>query len=1359
MFGSTLQGGSSGSGNSNNNWGSSTGFSKATSFSGASSGPSGGSLFGNSSTKDTNSAGLFGNASSSASNSGGLFGKPPSNNTNTGGLFGNLNNTNPTSGGLFNSNKPEASGGLFGGSSSNAAPSNNLFGSSNTANSGTNLFGNTASSKMSSSNPNANTNLFGASTTNNLFSNNSLSSQASIPSNINSTNPYSYDKVFSNLQKADSVMPKSVTEDLFVNTSNKDSSERKKILTPVDKAKQAPRRSSLLSRLGQTLKYFRYSNASTQPNNFASVKGLFTQANFLTSKDKQNILPKPTKLVPKRITKPSYHTSIENRGIKRLVIKSKPLKFHLIDADKVLNTKKRRIVSEVVPSDKLLTDNYLSDEDDSDNESFNIRQKDTASRFPYKVSAGDEKANGKNADQILGGDNDHEDNDADLDDKDANNGYWCTPSLSELSQLSAQRLANVENFIIGRIGHGQIAYNYPVDLSGVAMICEENNTPLNEELFGKIVEIGDRIVKVYQDAENKPPIGFGLNIPATISLESIQPRKGESRSDFIKYLQRQVGMEFVTYDPITCIWTFKVKHFSIWGLVDEEGEFTSEQNQLAELKRKQDSKEEEAVLEYSRIYEDEKFSQELKKQRVSAYTSGLPGGWDYSQIMQNTPLKTKRNLVADEINNQLEVYQQEQTTNALASNVSDITIDSEEESRSASPDSIDFGIPDGSNAPFEKKNFDYLKQFISVLPKDVDMSQIINEKAYEPEITNDAMFDNIQLKPNLAVSDDWLVQLELCNDINSSLTPYITESSKVDGENKNRITAAKVDNILFPEFNKDSLSMDHASTPINSKKFSNLEGSPSEMYDEAYPRNVSKVIYHMLSKSTISTRSNKFPIVEKNSNLSFADLLLNEKSTGEEEQILKLGSALFDEHKLNEYSEYKDVDPSDSHLVKYLENLQQKKNFSEWLKVYNRSTVERWSDEKKSDILEYIFIKICAGDIKDAISLAMDSNNAHLSVILTLIDSNDDAVKSTASNQLQYWSDTSSLSFIPKPIVKIYRILSGDFKEVLSDLPWNISLAVKLFYGDNTSKLHELIQEFQVGIVDNGPVYDILTLYNQIHAKDKNQALQSIKSSHLNIKLKWFFNKILSKGDVSNDVLNTDLSLSFGNFLERIGLWKESLFVYSHISDDKESEKVIRNLVVTNIDHIKSSNDEENYITKVLKVPHNLVYEAVSIQEHSLGNYWEECEALITAKLWEKAHDCITKELGPSTIISNDSESKNHLKTIIAKFPESGHIIPLWSQGAGIYSNFISLSEEEIQERASLHTQSLLVSLLSNLPLLEDYNSSRCRIAMKLMSKKVGDIALNYADQIGNIKGLILSLPLGEVERNYFNIRLQLVNI
>lgn len=1351
MFGSTLQGGSNGSGNNTNNtnnWGSSTGFGNASSL-GAFNGPSNGTLFGNSSSNATGTS-LFGNSTSNTS-SNGLFGNSVSNMNKQEGLLGNQNKVS-TGGGLFGNSKP-ASGGLFGGSSANTQTSNNLFGSTALGNptnlTTSNLFGNTKSTipTLGNLSNNTNTNLLGASTGNNLFSNNLSTLNQSTPAN-----PYGTEKIFNDLQKSETEMPKSITENLFTNTNNKEISERRGMYSQVEKTpNQRPKRSSLLDKLGQTLKYFRYSHSPSQSNNFTSIKGLFTQSNFVTSKSKHNILPKTVKASHIRVTKPSY-SSIDSRGMKRLVIKSKPLKFHLIDADKVLNTKKRRIISEVVLSDKLLTD-YVSDEDESDNENIMNSKHRESSRFPYKVSADVEKDNDSKKGDFK---NDLDENhDEGLDDKDINDGYWCTPSLKELSELSVQDLSNVENFIIGRIGHGQIAYNYPVDLSGIAMICKEKESSLNKELFGNIIEIGSRVVKVYQDAENKPPIGFGLNIPATISLEGIRPRDSESRADFIRYLQRQIGMEFVTYDPITCIWTFKVKHFSIWGLVDDENEFTPETNKLADMKRKQDSNEEEAVLEYSKIYENDKFNQELKKQRISGYTSALPGGWEYSQIMQNSPLNTKRNLVADEITNQLELYKDEQTANALSSNVSDITIDSDEGSNSSNEDIV-LGLPD---APSERKNFDYLKQFISVLPKDIDMSQIINEKAYEPEISDDAMFDNIQLKPNVAISEDWLVQLELCNDINSSLTPYIADGNEPDNRRKSRITAADVDNILFSGFNKESLSANQISTPITSQKVSNLDGSVLDIYDEKYPKNISKVIYHMLSKSDVTSRSNKFPVIENDGKFSFADLLLNEQVTNEEDQIIKLGSALFDEHKLTDSNEYNDIDSSNSVLVKHLENLQQKKHFAEWLRIYNKPTIEELADKYKTDPLESVFIKVCAGDLKDAINLAMDSNNAHLAVVLTLIDSNDDAVKSTASNQLQYWNDTSSLGLIPKPIVKIYKILSGEFSDVLSDLPWNISLSIKLLYGDTSLKLFELIEDFDSGIIEKGPFYDILSLYNQMHTKDRNQALQLIKSSHLNIKLKWFFNLILAHGNTGNDVLKTDLSLAFGAFLEKIGLWKEALFVYSHISDDREAERVIKNLIICNIQQIRQSDNDETYITKVLKVPHSLIYEAIAIHQNSAGNFWEECEALVTAKLWEKAHECIVKELGPSTVISGSEDDQNRLLSLTAKFPESGLIIPTWSQGAGIYDNFIRLSKSTLEDLSSTEIRAILVFLLSNLPLQQDYHSPKCLIALKIMSKKVGDLALNYATHLENIKESVLSLPLGQVERNYFNIRLHLINI
>ena len=74
-------------------------------------------------------------------------------------------------------------------------------------------------------------------------------------------------------------------------------------------------------------------------------------------------------------------------------------------------------------------------------------------------------------------------------------------------------------------------------------------------------------------------------------------------------MRQQIGMEFVTYDPITYVWVFKVKHFSIWGLIDEDND---SQKDWIVMKRKQDAQELEASLEYSQIYENEKYKQELK---------------------------------------------------------------------------------------------------------------------------------------------------------------------------------------------------------------------------------------------------------------------------------------------------------------------------------------------------------------------------------------------------------------------------------------------------------------------------------------------------------------------------------------------------------------------------------------------------------------------------------------------------------------------------------------------------------------------------------------------------------------------------
>ena len=115
---------------------------------------------------------------------------------------------------------------------------------------------------------------------------------------------------------------------------------------------------------------------------------------------------------------------------------------------------------------------------------------------------------------------------------------------------------------------------------------------------------------------------------------------------------------------------------------------------------------------------------------------------------------------------------------------------------------------------------------------------------------------------------------------------------------------------------------------------------------------------------------------------------------------------------------------------------------------YNSATVEKLLAEYKNDPLETTFIYMCSGDMIKAIETAIQTNNSHLSVVITLSDSNDVVVKSIAQNQFTNWKQRQTILSIPSAVVKVYQILAGDFQPILETLPWNLGLALKLFYGN-----------------------------------------------------------------------------------------------------------------------------------------------------------------------------------------------------------------------------------------------------------------------------------------------------------------------
>ncbi|GAB4847339.1 hypothetical protein Ancab_026396 [Ancistrocladus abbreviatus] len=147
--------------------------------------------------------------------------------------------------------------------------------------------------------------------------------------------------------------------------------------------------------------------------------------------------------------------------------------------------------------------------------------------------------------------------------------YYTEPRIQELAAKERAEpgfCRRVMNFVVGRHGYGSIKFLGETDVRRLDL--------------ESLIQFNNREVIVYMDDLKKPPVGQGLNKPAEVTLLNIKcydkktgrqytegPRV-EKYKEMLKKKAEDQGAEFVSYDPVTGEWKFRVNHFSKYMLCD-----------------------------------------------------------------------------------------------------------------------------------------------------------------------------------------------------------------------------------------------------------------------------------------------------------------------------------------------------------------------------------------------------------------------------------------------------------------------------------------------------------------------------------------------------------------------------------------------------------------------------------------------------------------------------------------------------------------------------------------------------------------------------------------------------------------------
>ncbi|KAL7422183.1 hypothetical protein Q5752_002829 [Cryptotrichosporon argae] len=914
--------------------------------------------------------------------------------------------------------------------------------------------------------------------------------------------------------------------------------------------------------------------------------------------------------------------------------------------------------------------------------------------------------------------------------------YWCRPKLDKLRQIGFEDLAHIENFSAGRKGFGEVTFLEPVDLTGL------NNL---SELLGGIIQVQELELAVYPEDTNKPPRGKGLNVPAQISLENCfardkatrQPVTDPSDHRFQRQLKRVKAVpdtEFVSFtDDGT--WTFRVEHFSRYGLAsDDEDSDEAAAGPVGKHREHREQRGASASPSYASEESDSDFlppTKSIHDHKLDDHDSGLDGVDDDMSDSDGASINEH-----DETSFEADDASPERAFAAPAPLATRLGADGLKKIREMQSGLFDRPQPQ----PALKRGLvtpAHARKAALVRMAEPGFGEAEEDDVALGRATKRASFGQVQSPPQPRQPRKY-AKVALAKSVESGAEGVRADAGLALGRSFRCSWGPNGELVHFGKICSPATSF--ASGPESNVFIERVELLADADAEKA---RAERLLRLHLDRTRIDAIDG-VPVASLDPSIRFHDFAaaFDTGDRSHEASVFRLGQTLFDEVDL--------ALPADApdELRARVAEVRRKLALTRWLEAAVAPAVDT-DLVGANDGAAKVFALLSGNQVDRAVQAALNTGDLRLATLVAQAGG-PEVFRSEVKRQIDDWNKYKTAGMIAPTYRKVYAVLAGitdvspgndgkgsdaaDDVLIAQGLDWKRAFGLRLWYGSPfEDTIADVLESYTAALDSSTPparpippyletpadgktwnlpethdvLFHLIRLYADLTVPlDDAVDARATSRSPTDLRLPWHLALLLSRVLAKRDFSDRDdaghsaaadtITLGYAAQLEQAGQWTWAAFVLCHLELEGSREVALRGLVGRHAD-----DDGVDFIVDTLKVPVEWVHEAKAAQLSSHGDAYKEFFQLIKAGLYDKAHRVLLDKLAPEAVLRDDRALLRRLCEQLECKPDR------WEFGGKLLLDYLDLVERaqpllEAVLRAGAHPDphdaAELVSLAHTLP-------------------------------------------------------------